>query len=147
MVVGRSVAWNRPTQHNICRTTVVKFSGRKWYGCCEQRHNLTSRCNREQTSTPSARSGPAATAPDTATTTAATTTPSAPTPSTPSYSTTSAPPSRPRAYCWPANKQSRWQPRPPMTNSSPPNWPGWTANSTPPMPNGAPSSTSQCLTR
>jgi len=42
MVVGRSVAWNRPTQHNICRTAVVNFSGRKWYGCCEQRHNLTS---------------------------------------------------------------------------------------------------------
>ena len=33
-------------------------------------------------------------------------------------------------------------PRSPTTNSSPPNWPGWTARSTPPTPNGAASSTS-----
>ena len=33
-------------------------------------------------------------------------------------------------------------PRSPTTNSSPPNWPDWTARSTPPTPNGAASSTS-----
>ena len=33
-------------------------------------------------------------------------------------------------------------PRSPTTNCSPPNWPAWTARSTPPTPNGAASSTS-----
>src|SRR5271166_1089765 len=107
-------------------------------------------------SAPAATRCAAATAPGTATTTAATTTPSAPavnptaapnatsapTPWTPSCSTTSAPPSPDPTYSWPANKQSPWQPRPPTTNSSPPNWPGWTANLISPTPNSAASSTS-----
>ncbi|BBY42355.1 hypothetical protein MCEL_06500 [Mycolicibacterium celeriflavum] len=38
---------------------------------------------------------------------------------------------------WPANKRSPCTRPSPTTNSSAPNWPGWTERSTPPTPNGA----------
>ena len=48
----------------------------------------------------------------------------------------------PRPAAPPANKPSPLHPRPPTTNCSPPNWPAWTASSTPPTPNAAAWSTS-----